>query len=127
MKKHSFFCCLVPKAQHLKQYEHFEPLWPSSLMFVQAFSLFEQYWGVPAPRQRASRPLQSRLCTRRTLAGNFLEEVDATASCWQDDLYGPLSQWMLDATSLAALALVMAHTGSATPAAPLALAPPSAH
>src|SRR5262249_18065549 len=34
-------------------------------------------------------------CTQRTLASNLLGDVDATASWWQDDLYGPLSEWML--------------------------------
>jgi hypothetical protein len=34
-------------------------------------------------------------CTERILASNFPREVDATASWWQDDLYGPLSEWML--------------------------------
>jgi Transposase DDE domain len=34
-------------------------------------------------------------CTQRSLAGTLLGEVDATASWWQDDLYGPLSEWML--------------------------------
>jgi hypothetical protein len=34
-------------------------------------------------------------CTQQTLAGNLLGEGDAIASWWQDDLYGPLSEWML--------------------------------